>query len=441
KYQERIDLKTAKMLEKYGVEKVVVRPLIFIRSPLTCEAEEGICAKCYGMDLSNYRLVNIGEAVGVIAAQSIGEPGTQLTMRTFHTGGIATAQDITQGLPRAEELFEARKKTKGPEGIFAKSKGIVKAIERDEENKKGKKLRIILETSDGELDIYEADYKTKASVEIGDKVLPGQRLTSGNIKPRKILKDLGVDELSNHLLSEIKKIYAEQGVDIHDKHFEIIIRQMINKVEVIDGGDTHYMPGDLVPYNRVIKINEEIKNKNSSVEKNREIVIGKKLAKKVIIASENDDEESKIYDQGTTITEDIIKDIIEAGIKEIEVYEEYKEIKTEDGTSQLVGTSKKYLINPKNIIRFERRLLRITKASLEREGWLSAASFQQTVQILTEAAIEGRVDKLKGLKENVIVGQPIPAGTGLSLYTNLNYEVVQPEKEAEIATGREKSVG
>jgi len=152
-------------------------------------------------------------------------------------------------------------------------------------------------------------------------------LTSGNIKPRKILKDLGVDELSNHLLSEIKKIYAEQGVDIHDKHFEIIIRQMINKVEVIDGGDTHYMPGDLVPYNRVIKINEEIKNKNSSVEKNREIVIGKKLAKKVIIASENDDEESKIYDQGTTITEDIIKDIIEAGIKEIEVYEEYKKLK------------------------------------------------------------------------------------------------------------------
>ncbi|HOB16008.1 MAG TPA: DNA-directed RNA polymerase subunit beta' [Defluviitoga sp.] len=441
KYQERIDIKTAKLLEKHGVAKVRVRPLIFIRSPLTCEAEEGICAKCYGMDLSNYRLVNIGEAVGVIAAQSIGEPGTQLTMRTFHTGGIATTQDITQGLPRAEELFEARKKTKGPEGIFAKSKGIVKAIERDEENKKGKKLRIIVETPDGELDIYEADYKTKAAVEVGDKVLPAQRLTTGNIKPRKILKDLGVDELSNHLLSEIKKIYAEQGVDIHDKHFEIIIRQMINKVEVIDGGDTHYMPGDLVPYNRVIKINEEILNENALVPENREIVLGKKLAKKVIIASENDDEESKVYEQGTNITEEVIKDIIEAGIKEIEIYEEYKEIKAEDGTTHIVGTPKKYLINAKNTIKFERRLLRITKASLEREGWLSAASFQQTVQVLTEAAIEGRVDKLKGLKENVIVGQPIPAGTGLSLYTNLNYEIAQPEKEAEVAAGREKSVG
>jgi len=242
------------------------------------------------------------------------------------------------------------------------------------------------------------------------------------------------------LLSEIKKIYAEQGVDIHDKHFEIIIRQMINKVEIIDGGDTDFMPGDLVSYGKVQKINEEILEENSYITENRELVVGKKLAKRVIIPTEDEEEEEdKIFEQGTEITQEILNQIIETNIKEIEVYEEYKEITTEDGKTHLVGTSKKYLINPKDTIKFERRLLRITKASLEREGWLSAASFQQTVQILTEAAIEGKVDRLKGLKENVIVGQPIPAGTGLKLYADQNYEVVQPEKEAEAT--QEKSVG
>ncbi|MDY6895754.1 MAG: DNA-directed RNA polymerase subunit beta', partial [Thermotogota bacterium] len=254
------------------------------------------------------------------------------------------------------------------------------------------------------------------------------------------LKELGVSALASYLLSEIKKIYAEQGVDIHDKHFEIIIRQMINKVEIIDGGDTDFMPGDLVSYGKVQKINEEILEENSYITENRELVVGKKLAKRVIIPAEDEEEEEdKIYEQGTEITEEILNQIIETNIKEIEVYEEYKEITTEDGKTHLVGTSKKYLINPKDTIKYERRLLRITKASLEREGWLSAASFQQTVQILTEAAIEGKVDRLKGLKENVIVGQPIPAGTGLKLYAEQNYEVVQPEKEAEAA--QEKSVG
>nr|WP_304528438.1 DNA-directed RNA polymerase subunit beta' [Petrotoga sp. 9PWA.NaAc.5.4] len=439
KYQERIDIKTSKLLEKYDIKKVVVRPLIYIRSPLTCEAKEGICAKCYGMDLSNYQIVNTGEAVGVIAAQSIGEPGTQLTMRTFHTGGIATASDITQGLPRAEELFEARKKTKGPEGIFAKTKGIVREIEREEENKRGRRLRIIIENMDGDLETYDADYRTKTVIEIGDKVLPGQRLTTGNIKPRKILKDLGIDALANYLLSEIKKIYAEQGVDIHDKHFEIIIRQMINKVEVLDGGDTSYMPGDLINYNKVQKINAEILEENSHISENREKIIGKKLAKKVIIPSQNEEEEITIYSEGETLTKEILNEIIEANIKEIEVYEDYKEIKLEDNSTQIVGTTKKYLINPKNTITYDRRLLRITKASLEREGWLSAASFQQTVQILTEASIEGRIDQLKGLKENVIVGQPIPAGTGLKLYSELNYEVIQEEKIP--VSEKEKSVG
>lgn len=439
KYQERIDLKTAKLLEKHGIKTVKVRPAIFIRSPLTCEADDGICAKCYGMDLSNYKMVDIGESVGIIAAQSIGEPGTQLTMRTFHTGGIATASDITQGLPRAEELFEARKKTKGPEGEFSKTKGIVKAIERDTENKRGRRLKIIIENKDGELESYESDYRTKAVVEVGDKVLPGQRLTTGNIKPRKILKELGVNALSNHLLSEIKKIYAEQGVDIHDKHFEIIIRQMINKIEILDGGDTDFMPGDLVSFNKVQKINEQILKENSKVSENRETVLGKKLSKRVIIPVEDEEEEDKIYEPGTDLNEEILNEIIETNIKEIEIYEDYKELQTEDGKSHIVGTSKKYLINPKETIKYERRLLRITKASLEKEGWLSAASFQQTVQILTEASIEGKVDRLKGLKENVIVGQPIPAGTGLKLYSNLNYEIAKPEEVTEAE--QKKSAG
>ncbi|UYO99816.1 DNA-directed RNA polymerase subunit beta' [Oceanotoga sp. DSM 15011] len=421
KYQEKIDEKTASILERHNIEKVLVRPLIYIRSPLTCESESGLCAKCYGMDLASHKHVNIGESVGVIAAQSIGEPGTQLTMRTFHTGGIATASDITQGLPRAEELFEARKKLKGPEGIFSTVKGTVRSITRDESDKRSKKLKFIVEDTEHELHTFDADYRTKPVVAEGDRVLEGERLTSGNIKPRKVLSDLGVEAVSTYLLKEIKKIYAEQGVDIHDKHFEIIIRQMLNKVEITDGGDTDYMPGDLLPFNRSRKINESILKENSRIDDNRKEVIGKRLARKVIIPSENE-EEDKIFSKYDEITENMLKEIIEAKIKEIEVYEDYEEVLNDEEEIEIIGTQKTYLVNPKSTIQSERKLLRITKASLEREGWLSAASFQQTVQILTEAAIEGKDDFLKGLKENVIVGQPIPAGTGLKVYSDLEYE-------------------
>ncbi|MCP5455717.1 MAG: DNA-directed RNA polymerase subunit beta' [Thermotogae bacterium] len=431
KYQEKIDIKTAKVLEKYGVKTVQVRPSIYIRSVLTCESENGICAKCYGMDMSNHKIVSIGESVGVIAAQSIGEPGTQLTMRTFHTGGIASAGgDITQGLPRAEELFEARKKTKGPDGSFSKVKGTVTGIERDEnEGKKGKKLRFIVEDVNGEVETYEADFRTKVVVSIGDRVLPGERLTSGNIKPRSILDELGIDAVSTYLLKEIKKIYAEQGVDIHDKHFEIIIRQMLNKVEITDGGDTDYMPGDLMQYNKADSINRKILDENAKISENREEIINKKLAKRVIIPVENEDEEDKIYNIGEEVTKELLEEMIKIKIKEVEVYENYEETENEEGQLEIVGSKKTYLINPKNTIKYSRKLLRITKASLEKEGWLSAASFQQTVQILTEASIEGKDDYLKGLKENVIVGQPIPAGTGLKIYSELGFESTVQDRE------------
>jgi DNA-directed RNA polymerase subunit beta' len=358
-------------------------------------------------------------------------------MRTFHTGGIATASDITQGLPRAEELFEARKKLKGPEGMFANIKGVVRDITREDTDKRSKKLRFIVEGINGELETYEADYRTKPVVAIGDRVLPGERLTSGNIKPRRVLGELGVEAVSTYLLKEIKKIYAEQGVDIHDKHFEIIIRQMLNKVEITDGGDTNFMPGDLVPYHKARKTNEAVLEENSFISENRKEIVGKKLSRRVIIPTENEDEDDIIYSVGEEITKDILEQIIDAKIKEVEVYEDYEEIINEDEEIEIVGTKKVYLVNPKNTVKYERKLLRITKASLEREGWLSAASFQQTVQILTEAAIEGKDDYLKGLKENVIVGQPIPAGTGLKVYSDLGYENV-PEKDIK---EQQKNVG
>ncbi|SHE28113.1 DNA-directed RNA polymerase subunit beta' [Marinitoga hydrogenitolerans DSM 16785] len=410
-YQEKIDADTAKKLERYNVEEVEVRPSIYVRSILTCESEHGVCAKCYGMDLSNHKIVNIGESVGIIAAQSIGEPGTQLTMRTFHTGGIATTGDITQGLPRAEELFEARKNLKGPEAEFSTVKGIVRKIDRDEKGK----LIFIVEDFTGELHTYIADPKVKPTVSEGDKVEPGYRLTSGNIKPRRLLEELGAEVTFDYLLKEIKKIYAEQGVEIHDKHFEIIIKQMFNKVEITYAGDTDFMPRDLVNIKAVEKVNKKIYEENKMIEQNREDVIGKKLAEKISIKL--DETPEIIGNIGDEVTEELLNKIIDVGIKEIEVFKtEPQLLETDDGEIRLVGEKKVYLINAKEPARFERKLLRITKSSLEREGWLGAASFQQTVQVLTEAALEGKEDYLLGLKENVIVGQPIPAGTGLKAF-------------------------
>lgn len=400
--EEQIDPVVAKLLEENGVESIVVRPEIYVRTPLTCESETGVCAKCYGLDLSNHKIVNVGEAVGIIAAQSIGEPGTQLTMRTFHTGGIATTADITQGLPRVEELFEARKKTKDPEGVFSKVKGTVVDISQDEPKK------IYVQDELGSIHEYEVPPRVRVNVMIGQKVLPGQSLTSGSLKVRKILEDLGTEETAIYLLKEIKKVYVQQGVDIHDKHFELIIRQMLNKGEVIDAGDTDFLPGELVPISLLNKVNKEIMEGNARIEINKKRVLGKVLARHIIVKDENG-EVMEIAKEGEEITEELIEKLTKYGIKEVVVLTSDKELET-------------YQIAPKETVKYRRRLLRITQASLEYEGWLSAASFQQTQQVLTDAAVKGAVDYLKGLKENVIVGQLIPAGTGFQIFANVQYE-------------------
>lgn len=411
--EEQVDIALAKLLEENNIESVYVRPEIYVRSVLTCESENGVCAKCYGLDLSNHKLVNVGESIGIIAAQSIGEPGTQLTMRTFHTGGIATTADITQGLPRVEELFEARKKTKDPEGIFSKVKGTVVDISQDEPKK------IYVQDELGNIHEYEVPSRVRVNVVVGQKVLPGQSLTSGSLKVRKILEELGPEETATYLLKEIKRVYVQQGVDIHDKHFELIIRQMLNKAEVVDSGDTDFLPGDLVPMNVLNKINKEIMEGNARIELNRKRAIGRTLAKHIIIKDENG-EIVELAAEGEEITEELLEKLIANGIKEVVVlnHEKEKEI---------------YQIMPKETVKYKRRLLRITQASLEYEGWLSAASFQQTQQVLTDAAIKGAIDYLKGLKENVIVGQLIPAGTGYEIFSAVQYEetprLAREEKE------------
>ncbi|AEH50946.1 DNA-directed RNA polymerase subunit beta' [Pseudothermotoga thermarum] len=409
-YQEEIDEVIAKVLEENNVTQLRVRPNIYVRSPLTCTAEKGVCAMCYGMDLSSHKIVNVGEAVGIIAAQSIGEPGTQLTMRTFHTGGIATAADITQGLPRAEELFEARKKLRDPEAAFSLVTGIVKDIKEVDGKKK-----IYVEDFSGQIHEYEVPEKTKERVKPGDKVLPGTQLTTGSIRLRKLMDTLGVEATAMYLLRETQKVYVEQGVEIHDKHFEIIIRQMLGKVEVIYPGDTDYLPGQLLPLIEVEKINKAIIEANAEVQNNRKLVIGKTLAKKIVAKVGDSIEE--IAPEGAEVTEEILEKAINFGVKEISVYEK--------------GRVETYQILPKEPIQYRRRVLRITKASLEQKGWLSAASFQQTPQVLTEAAIEGRIDYLEGLKENVIVGQLIPAGTGLEIFANIQIEETPRAAEAE----------
>lgn len=400
--EEQIDSNLAKLLAENNIESIVVRPEIYVRSPLTCESEHGICAKCYGLDLSNHKVVNVGESVGIIAAQSIGEPGTQLTMRTFHTGGIATTADITQGLPRVEELFEARKKTKDPEGIFSKVKGTVVDISQDEPKK------IYVQDELGSIHEYVVPSRVRINVTVGQKVLPGQSLTSGSLKVRRILEELGVEDTATYLLKEIKKVYVQQGVDIHDKHFELIIKQMLNKVEVIESGDTDFLPGDLVPIALINKVNKEIMENNAKIELNRKRLIGKTIARHILIKNEEGIVE-EIAKEGDEVTEELLEKLINFGVKEVVVLNHDKEKEV-------------YQILPKETAKYRRKLLRITQASLEYEGWLSAASFQQTQQVLTDAAIKGALDTLRGLKENVIVGQLIPAGTGFEIFANVQYE-------------------
>ena len=312
-----------------GVEEVRVRSVI------TCEAEIGVCAACYGRSLASGHSVDIGEAVGIIAAQSIGEPGTQLTMRTFHTGGIA-GEDITHGLPRVVELFEARK-PKGEAQITELSGEVT--IEDDDE-KHVRRIRVTDET--GDMVEYPVSFRARLTVTTGDKVEVGQQLTEGSVNPHEILRVKGVLELQRHMVDEVQQVYRSQGVTIHDKHIELIARQMLRKVHIIDPGDTEFLPGDLI-------------NRRVFEERNSEVV--------------------------------------------------------ENGG---VPASARPV------------LLGITKASLATDSWLSAASFQETTRVLTDAAIAGKSDPLLGLKENVIIGKLIPAGTGMPRYRNVQVRI-KPE--------------
>jgi DNA-directed RNA polymerase subunit beta' len=309
---------------KAGIRKV------YIRSILTCKSRHGVCCKCYGRNLATGRKVEVGEAVGTIAAQSIGEPGTQLTMRTFHTGGVA-GDDITQGLPRVEELFEARK-PKG-QAIITEVDGEVKINDL-----KGRKEIEIIHSGEGKYN-YQVPFGSRLKVKDGQIIEAGDELTEGSINPHELLKIKGVRGVQAYLLREVQRVYRLQGVDISDKHIEVIIRQMLRKVKVEDPGDTELLPGGLIDIFKFEEENAKVSAKKEKPAKAKPVLLG------------------------------------------------------------------------------------ITKASLATESFLSAASFQETTRVLTEAAIKGKTDPLLGLKENVIIGKLVPAGTGISRYRNLKVEV------------------
>ena len=320
----------AETLEKHGIHAVK------IRSVLTCRARSGVCAKCYGINLAIGEPVGAGEAVGIIAAQSIGEPGTQLTMRTFHTGGVAGG-DITQGLPRVEELFEARKPKKMAQ--LAEIGGRVSI----EETKRNVMCNVTITADDGEVVTYALPYASGIRVKEGDVVVKGEQLTEGALSPHEVLRIRGLSECHNYLIREVQKVYRQQGVDTNDKHIEVIIRQMMRKVRVEDAGDSELLSGSTIDLIEFLDAEAEIQKRIDAGEKNAE---GEELRK-------------------PTCT---------------------------------------------------RLLMGITKASLATDSWMSAASFQETTKVLTEAAIRGKVDHLRGLKENVIIGKLIPAGSGLAQY-------------------------
>ena len=323
----------AEAVEKAGIQKV------YIRTILTCRSTIGICSKCYGANMASGRTVRIGESVGIIAAQSIGEPGTQLTMRTFHTGGIA-GDDITQGLPRVEELFEARK----PKGlaIISEFGGTVTLNET-----KKKREVTITNPETGESKDYLIPYGSRIKVFDGDVIEAGDEITEGSVNPHDILKIKGLRGVQDYMLQEVQRVYRLQGVEINDKHIEVIVRQMLKRVRVEENGDTDFLPGSLVDW----------------------------------LAFENTNAEMEAQ-----------------------------------GLEPAKGS---------------RVLLGITKASLATDSFLSAASFQETTRVLTEAAIKGKVDPLIGLKENVILGKLIPAGTGMTRYRNIDVIPAQEETTGE----------
>ncbi|MGX7069028.1 DNA-directed RNA polymerase subunit beta' [Gemella bergeri] len=336
---ELITLDTAKEIEKAGIESVV------IRSAFTCNSRHGVCEKCYGKNLATGEKVEVGEAVGTIAAQSIGEPGTQLTMRTFHTGGVAGA-DITQGLPRIQELFEAR----NPKGkaLISEVDGTVTKVEVDSNHIR----RIFVLSEIGEEREYQ-DYGTsRMLVKENDEVKRGQALTEGSIEPKELLSIAGLEAVQSYLLTEVQKVYRMQGVEISDKHVEVMVRQMLRKVRVINAGDTDLLPGSLVDIHRFTDENKKILKHRGNMATAKPVILG------------------------------------------------------------------------------------ITKASLETESFLSAASFQETTRVLTDAAVKGKTDMLMGLKENVIIGKLIPAGTGMPRYNNIDVqyeEDLEQEMEQELS--------
>ena len=311
-------------------------PKVAIRSILSCKTRHGVCAKCYGKNMASGNPVKLGEAVGIIAAQSIGEPGTQLTMRTFHSGGVATSDDITQGLPRVEELFEARR-PKG-QAVIAENSGVVTRTNNDRE--------IIVTSADGETKSYAIPYGAKLKVDNGSKVEPGDPFTQGSINLQDMLRARGVKGVQDYVTKEVQSAYRNSGVDINDKHIEVIVRQMLRKVKIESQGSTDMLPGTLV---------------------------------------------------------------------DIFAYED---------------ANQKTLENGGEPAKAKRTLLGITKAALATESFLSAASFQETARVLTDAAIKNKIDPLLGLKENVIIGKLIPAGTGMKIYKNITTAPVvdHPEK-------------
>ncbi len=347
-----MDDNDADIIISSGVSKIE------IRSILNCQAKQGVCKKCYGANLANGMPVAVGEAVGIIAAQSIGEPGTQLTMRTFHTGGVASAEDITQGLPRVEELFEGRKPKRL--AIISEIAGIVKF----EEIKKNRHVSVYNEET-GEEKSYLIPFGSRVCVEEGQTIEAGDMITEGSVNPHDVLAIKGSQAVEAYLIQEVQKVYRMQGVDINDKHIEVIVRQMMRKIRIEDAGDTELLP-------------------NSVVDKTELALENKK-----------------------------IRDRIEAGEKDLK-----------EAT-------------------FIPILLGITKASLATDSFLSAASFQETTRVLTEAAIKGKVDPLIGLKENVIIGKLLPAGTGIHRYSDVEINKV-PEKVNNIdnvlCKGKENSI-
>ena len=335
-----IDEDTAEKIVAAGIKKVK------LRSVLECRAKQGVCAACYGRNLATGKPVNIGEAVGIIAAQSIGEPGTQLTMRTFHSGGIAGV-GITSGLPRVEELFEARK----PKGLayIAENSGKVSLIQNE------KKTDVEIESEDGYVQKYNIPFGSRILVHDGEVIEKGDQLTEGSLDPHDVLKVLGKIGVQNYITKEVQKVYRIQGVEIDDRHIEVIARQMLKKVKIDEAGDTDFLPGSLQERRDVELVNEKM---------------------------------------------------IEEGKRPCEY------------TQELLG---------------------ITKASLATDSWLSAASFQETTRVLTDASIKGKVDDLMGLKENIIIGKLIPAGTGMKRYNDveIDYETKDLE-DAQIALNIEE---